>query len=338
MACPDGPHPVAAVAFGPATTYNQNAAFAATIAMNILFVGAGAVGGLFGASLHQHGANVQFLLRPARKAQVDAQGLALELPATTLRIQPRTLSADQLAAPFDLVVLTNKAPALEDVIADIAPAVGQATHILPLLNGLRHLDRLDEAFGRERVLGGIAKTIATQASPTHIRVSNAYSSLTVGARTAGQRAKARAVQQLLAEAGIDAELSEHIMDDMWDKFCRMASLGAANCLLQGTVGEYMRSQAGGRIALQLFRECADTAQAAGHPMHPQAIAGFQRALTNPNSSFNSSMYRDMRAGLPIEGDHLVGDMLRRGEAAGLPCPMLAVADAVLQTYSARRQA
>ncbi|WP_017525424.1 ketopantoate reductase family protein [Pusillimonas noertemannii] len=306
--------------------------------MKILFVGAGAVGTLFGASLHQHGADVQFLLRPARKALVDAEGLTLELPSGTQHIQPRTVAANQLDGGYDLVVLSNKAPALEGVIADITPAVGPATHILPLLNGLRHLDRLDQAFGQERVLGGIAKTIATQLTPTHIRVSNAYSSLTVGARTADQQAKARAAWQLLSQAGIDAELSDGIMDDMWDKFCRMACLGAANCMLQGTVGEYMRSEAGGAIALQLLRECTDTAQAAGHPMHPQAIAGFQRVVTNPNSGFNSSMYRDMRAGLPIEGDHLVGDMLRRGQKAGVPCPMLAVANAVLQTYSARREA
>ncbi len=305
--------------------------------MKTLFVGAGAVGALFGAALHQHGADVRFLVRPARKALIDAEGLTLELPSGEMHVQPRTVTADELDSGYDLIVLTNKAPALESVIADIAPAVGPNTHILPLLNGLRHLERLDEAFGQERVLGGIAKTIATQATPTRIRVGNAYSSLTVGARTPGQQAKARAVWELLSEAGIAAEFSDRIMDDMWDKFCRMASLGAANCLLQGTVGEYMRSQAGGAIALQLLRECTDTAQAAGHPMHPQDIAGFQRALTNPKSSFNSSMYRDMRAGLPIEGEHLVGDMLRRSEAAGLASPMLAVANAVLQTYSAKRE-
>lgn len=306
--------------------------------MKTLFVGAGAVGTLFGAFLHQHGADVHFLLRPARKALVDAEGLTLELPSGKLQIQARSVTADQLEGSYDLIVLTNKAPALESVIHDIQPAFGPNTKILPLLNGLRHLELLDQAFGAERVLGGIAKTIATQLSPTHIQVSNAYSSITIGARQASQQSAAQAVWQLFADAGVSAELSEHIMDDMWDKFCRMAALGAANCLLQGTVGEYMRSQAGGAIALQLFRECTDTAQAAGHPLHPQDIAGFQRALTNPNSSFNSSMYRDMRAGLPIEGDHLVGDMLRRGEAAGVPCPMLAVANATLQTYSANRPA
>jgi len=306
--------------------------------MKILFVGAGAVGALFGAYLHRHGADVHFLLRPARKALVDRDGLTLTLPGETFHIQPSTLTADQLDTSFDLIVLANKAPALEGVLADIAPAVGEKTFILPLLNGLRHLERLDQAFGQERVLGGVARTIATQTSPTEILVSNAHSSISIGARVPAQYSVASAAWKLMSEAGIDIELSDRIMDDMWDKFCRMASLGAANCLLQGTVGQYMRSEAGGQIALQLFRECTDTAQACGHPMHPQEIAGFQRALTNPQSSFNSSMYRDMKAGLPIEGDHLVGDMRRRGEAAGLNCPLLTIADSVLQTYTARLQA
>ncbi|MFA7624345.1 MAG: ketopantoate reductase family protein [Pusillimonas sp.] len=303
--------------------------------MKILIVGAGAVGGLFGSSLHRAGVDVQFLVRPARKAQLDAGGLTVVTPAGEYTFTPRTVVAGDLQPGYDLVILTNKAYALGGVIADVQAAVGPQTWFLPLMNGLRHLDALDEAFGAHRVLGGIAMTIATLADPAHVHVANAYSSITVGARSPGQAEFAQQVWQVLSGAGIEAGLSERVIDDMWDKFCRMASLGAANCLLQGTVGEYMRSRDGGDIALQLFHECTETAQAAGHPMHPQAVAGYQRVLTNPNSSFNSSMYRDMRAGLPIEGEHLVGDMVHRAQAAGVPCSLLTVALAVLETYSGR---
>lgn len=306
--------------------------------MKILIVGAGAVGGLFGASLHRAGADVQFLVRPARKALLDAEGLTVVTPAGEYPFTPRTVVASDLQPGYELVILTNKAYALDGVIADVRAAVGPQTWFLPLMNGLRHLDALDAAFGADRVLGGIAMTIATLADPTHVQVANAYSSITVGARSAGQVEMAQRVWQMLSDSGIETGFSERVIDDMWDKFCRMASLGAANCLLQGTVGEYMRSRDGGDIALQLFHECTETAKAAGHPMHPQAVAGFQRVLTNPKSSFNSSMYRDMRAGLPIEGDHLVGDMVRRAQAAGVPCSLLAVALAVLETYSGRLEA
>lgn len=306
--------------------------------MKILIVGAGAVGGQFGAQLHENGANVHFLLRPARKQLIDAQGLTISWPGGQTQVRPSTLTAAQLTPDFDLIILSNKAYTLDEVIADIKPAVGPDSMVLPLLNGLRHLDALDKAFGQEKVLGGIARTVATLASPTQVQLGNNQGNVSVGARAPSQQAAAQGVWQELTRRQVLAEYSEHIIDDMWDKFCRMASLGAANCLMQGTVGDYMHSDEGGHIALQLLQECTDTAQAAGHPMHPKAIEGFRRVLTSPNSSFNSSMYRDMRAGLPIEGDHLVGDMLRRAQAAGVGCAMLKVANAVLQTYSARRTA
>jgi 2-dehydropantoate 2-reductase len=306
--------------------------------MNILIVGAGAVGGLFGSYLQKHGADVQWLVRSERLAQLQQGGLTVNVPGQSWTVQPRAYTAAQLraaGATFDLVVLTNKAYGLAAVIADIQPLVAANTLILPLLNGLRHLEVLDGAFGAQRVLGGIAKTIATLADANTLQVNSAGSSLTVGARQPEQQAAVAEINRLLADAGILVEDGEQVMAAMWDKFCRMAALGAANCLLQGNVGEYMRSDAGGEVALQLLRECTDTAAASGYPLEAAAISGFQRALTNPKSSFNSSMYRDMGNGLPIEGDHLVGDMLKRAMQAGVECRMLPVAYAVLQTYSAR---
>lgn len=304
--------------------------------MRILMVGAGAVGGLFGSYLHRHGARIDWLVRPARKEQL-ADGLTVKLPDSTFGFNPSLRTRDQLNGSYDLIVLTNKAYSLGGVIEDIRTQVSENTLILPLLNGIRHLDILDAEFGRERVLGGIAKTIATLATPSEVLVNNNFSSLTIGARTTAQRKAVDEIVTLFSRAGISIDDGGHIMFAMWDKFCRMAALGAANCLLQGTVGEYMRSDEGGAIALKLFDECTRTADAGGYPMHPAAIEGFQRALTNPASSFNSSMYRDMCNGLSIEGDHLVGDMLRRARSAGTPCEMLRVADAVLQTYSARNR-
>lgn len=302
--------------------------------MKILIVGAGAIGGLFGGYLERAGLRPMWLVRPARKQQL-AQGLTIRLPDESWSVDPWLVTADELTAPVDLVILTNKAFALDGVMTDIAPAVGPATLILPLLNGLAHLDWLDATFGSERVLGGIAKTVATLADAQTVVVNNALSSLSIGARRPLQMAAVEDIRRCFREAGIRLDDDADIMQAMWDKFCRMAALGAANCLLQGHVGDYMRSQAGGEIALRLFAECTAVAAAAGYPLPEESVRGFQRALTNPKSSFSSSMYRDMQQGLPIEGEHLVGDMLSRAADLGLPSPMLDVANALLQTYSAR---
>tara|TARA_R110000850_G_scaffold277144_2_gene423906 strand:+ start:29539 stop:30459 length:921 start_codon:yes stop_codon:yes gene_type:complete len=304
--------------------------------MKILMVGAGAVGGQFGAYLHESGADVHFLLRPARKEIIDKEGLTLDLPTGKVRIQPRTLTAAELTPNYELIVISCKAYSLDSVINDITHAIGEKTVILPLLNGLQHLELLGQKFGHNRILGGIAKTVATLATPSCIQIKHGPGNITVGARTLEQQANAEAVAATLHAGGVHTYFSEHIMDDMWDKYCLMASLGAANCLLGGAVGEYMRSQAGGEIALQLFKECADTAAASGHPLHPESIERIQQALTNRHSGFSASMYRDMQAGLPVEGDHLVGDMMRRGESLGVACPTLKIAHAVLETYMGRR--
>ncbi|MFG1489105.1 ketopantoate reductase C-terminal domain-containing protein, partial [Oceanospirillum sp. HFRX-1_2] len=179
------------------------------------------------------------------------------------------------------------------------------------------------------------KTVATLSAPWQVKVANAHNSITVGARDSSQEARVAEITELFRNAGLMVESGDAVIGQMWDKFCRMAGLGAANCLLQGNVGEYMKSDRGGEIALQIFEECCQVAAASGHPLAEDSVQSFQRILTNPKSSFNSSMYRDMRNGLPIEGDHLVGDMVARGKALGVATPMLEIAEAVLQVYSRR---
>lgn len=306
--------------------------------MKILMVGAGAVGGLFGSYLHNHpGVELEWLVRPARLQQLQASGLTVVTPDHKRHFAPVLKTREQLQPGYDLIILTSKAYSLDSVIEDIRPIVSAETRILPLLNGLAHLDRLDQVFSPQQVLGGIAKTIATLADPHTVDVNNRFSSVTVGARCPEQQDFVGELSQLLVAAGVTLDDGSDIMAAMWDKFCRMSALGAANCLLQGTVGEYMRSDEGGDIALQLFAECTHTAALSGYPLADEAITGFRRAMTNPKSSFNSSMYRDLCQGLPIEGDHLVGDMLARARQHGMEAPILRVANAVLQTYQARQR-
>ncbi len=303
--------------------------------MKILVVGAGAVGGFFGSHLHRHGVDVDWLVRPARKKQI-ANCLTVRLPNDVMSFHPALKTKTELCTEYDLIILTNKAYSLDSVLSDIHGVVRSDTMILPLLNGLAHLEKLDATFSRAQVLGGIAKTIATLHSPSEIQVFNNASSMTIGARSQAQDRNVASITRLFSEAGITIDNNINIMAAMWDKFCRMAAIGAANCLLKGTVSDYMRSEEGGDIALKLFEECTSTAAASGFPMQPSAITSFQRTITNPDSSFSSSMYRDLCAGLPVEGEHLVGDMLARAKSFGISCEYLIIANAVLQTYSARK--
>ena len=120
----------------------------------ILVLGAGGVGGYFGGRLAQSGAHVTFLVRPARREQLQRDGLRIVSPLGDLTLPVRTVVADELSAGYDLVILTCKAYDLDSSMDAIAPAVQGSCTVLPLLNGLVHLERLDERFGRAQVLGG----------------------------------------------------------------------------------------------------------------------------------------------------------------------------------------
>src|ERR1700747_1091474 len=126
--------------------------------MRVLVVGAGAIGGDFGGRLLQAGRGVTFLVRPRRAAELAAAGLVIKSPAGDVTLKnPPTVQADKLNEKFDIVLLSCKAFDLDDAIKSFAPAVGQQTAIIPLLNGMLHLNVLDGKFGKERVLGGLCE-------------------------------------------------------------------------------------------------------------------------------------------------------------------------------------
>jgi 2-dehydropantoate 2-reductase len=130
--------------------------------MRTLVVGAGGIGGYFGGRLLEANRNVTFLVRPRRAAELADAGLRIRSRRGDVTLAaPLAVLAENIADPFDLVLLSVKAYELEDTMASFAPAVGPETAIVPLLNGMRHLEILDERFGRTRVLGGQCVIAAT---------------------------------------------------------------------------------------------------------------------------------------------------------------------------------
>lgn len=125
--------------------------------MRILIVGAGSTGGFFGAKLASAGRDVTFLVRPQRLSQLEQHGLCVKSPAGDIEIQPQLITSAQIQGPFDIVLLAVKAYALESALRDMEAAVGPDTVILPLLNGMRHMDVIAKQFGADRLLGCVCK-------------------------------------------------------------------------------------------------------------------------------------------------------------------------------------
>ena len=129
--------------------------------MRLLVVGAGSTGGYFGGRLAEAGRDVTFLVRPRRAAQLQERGLQIVSPHDDVTVRPKLVTPDDIDAPYDAVLLAVKAYSLDAAIADFTAAVGPETTIIPMLNGMRHIDILEERFGREVVAGGVCKVAAT---------------------------------------------------------------------------------------------------------------------------------------------------------------------------------
>ncbi len=283
--------------------------------MRILVVGAGATGGYFGGRLLQHGRDVTFLVRERRAAQLARHGLSIrgasgdvDLPA------PATVLASGLKTTYDLIILSCKAYGLAQAMADIAPAVGPQTVILPLLNGMRQLDLLDQRFGAEHVFGGLCFIAATLDEQGVVQHLNDTHGMTFGERDGSASERMQQISALLAGAGFDARPSQTILQDMWDKWIFLASLAGMTCLMRGSVGEIIAAPGGEAAVLAMFEECRAVAERSGHPPGAATLQRSRRILTEAGSSLTASMLRDLRQGYPIEADHVIGDMLQR--AAG----------------------
>lgn len=304
--------------------------------MNILVVGAGAVGGYFGGRLLANGRHVTFLVRPRRAEALQARGLTIKSPTGDLHVpSPPVVLASELREPADVVLLSCKAYDLDDAITSFAPAVGPQTLVLPLLNGLRHLDVLDARFGAERVLGGqcvIATTLAPDGTIVHL---NALQSVTFGVRPSGTSPRVHAIEEALAGCGFDVRLSETIDHEMWEKWVFIAASAGITSLFRAAIGDIVAAENGLALVHRLLDECNAIAAANGHEVRPEVNARTLAMLTAPGSTATASMLRDMEAGARIEGDHIIGDLLARAPDRAAARVLMAVYTGV-KAYEARR--
>lgn len=310
--------------------------------MRILVLGAGATGGYFGGRLAAAGLEVSFLLRPARAACLRAEGLRIRSPLGDLHGRPAVLTAGELAAeaarkPFDLILLSCKAYDLDSAMDAIAPAVGEGTCLLPLLNGLRHYQALDARFGAERVAGGLCFINATLDGQGGILHLDRPARLSFGERASRPpRPQLEALAAGCERAGIDGRLSERIALDAWIKYSFLCALAASTCLLRGSVGQILATEGGAGFLQGIYAECAGVAKAEGEVLPGPAREAALAILLQPGSAQTSSLYRDLLAGRPVEALHIVGDMVARAAAAGLAVPRLEAAWLHLQVYLAAR--
>jgi 2-dehydropantoate 2-reductase len=303
--------------------------------VRILVVGAGAIGGYFGARLAAAGRDVTFLVRDRRAEQLRRSGLVVMSPLGNVDLPtPALVSAKELKSSYGLIIVSSKSYDLDSSIEDFANAMGPNSRVLPLLNGMRHMDVLDARFGPRRVLGGLARISSTLDADGRIHQLGTFNALAFGSRDAGET-PIDDFAHALRVPGFDALLSHDILHEMWEKWVFIAAAASTTSLMRATVGDIVAAGAQD-IAVRLLQECGAIAAANGFPPREAASHTGLGVLTAPNSAFTASMLRDIEQGNRIEADHIVGDLLRRAPKTE-PSALLFTAYAHLRAYEARRR-
>ncbi|QDV32891.1 ketopantoate reductase family protein [Tautonia plasticadhaerens] len=304
--------------------------------MRILVVGAGATGGYFGGRLLEIGRDVTFLVRPGRAAQLAETGLSIASPSGDASLpNPPTALASELRSPYDLVILSCKAYDLAEAVEAIAPAVGPETAVLPLLNGMRHLDALDARLGPGRVLGGscfISARLDESGGVVHV---SDVDRLVFGERPGGRSPRLEAIAEVMGGAKFEAVASDRIQLEMWEKWVFLASLAGLTCLTRSAVGDVVAA-GGTDLAAGLLEECRAVAEAEGYPPRVEAMRAALGRLTDPGSTVSASMLGDLERRGRTEADHILGDLLRRrGGAGGGDRSLLRIALVAVKAAEAR---
>ena len=305
--------------------------------MRILVVGAGAIGGYFGGRMLQAGRDVTFLVRPKRAAELASAGLVIKSPNGDVTLKnPPTVQADKLNENFDLVLLSCKAFDLDDAIKSFAPAVGPRTAILPLLNGMRHLDLLDQRFGANAVLGGLCAIAVTLNENREIVQLAPMQSLGFGERNGQISERVQAIAETMSSGQFGAAASKQVIHDMWEKWVFLASLAASTCTMRAAVGHILAAPGGEDFILGILDECSAVASSEGYSPTGPFFERVKGMLTAEGSQLTASMFRDVKAGAKVEADHIIGDLIARADAAKVPAPKLKIAYTHLKTYENQR--
>jgi 2-dehydropantoate 2-reductase len=303
--------------------------------VRILVIGAGATGGYFGGRLSEAGCDVTFLVRPRRAEQLARDGLVIRSPfGDAVLPAPRTVQATDVRETYDLVLLSCKAYDLEGAIEAFASAVGHETVVLPLLNGMRHFEKLDARFGADRVLGGWCFIVARLEESGAVVHSSDVHGLSFGERNGERTPRVDAIERMMAGARFDSRSSDEISLELWEKWTFLATLAGSTCLARASVGDIVA--AGGiDLILGLLEECRSIAAEAGSPPRPHVLQGFRDRLTAIGSAMTASMLADVERGHRTEADHILGDLARRGSRTDLSRSLLKLAHVAVKSHEAR---
>ena len=286
---------------------------------NILVVGAGSVGGFFGAHLARNNPNVSFLLRPRTCEAVRKNGLTIRSAGNSFTVHPPVSSNPRELPPPDLVILAVKAYDLDEVLDQLEPVLTPRTVVLTLQNGVDIEDRILARLGRDCVVGGVAFIYSRIVEPGVIEHYK-RGAVAVGELMGHKSERVQAIVDLFKQAGIQCQLSEDIRRSKWEKMCWNCVFNPITVLINDRVAKALDHPEMMGVIRQIVGEVAAVSAALKVPLAPD-MAEKTVQVTQSIRDIHTSMYDDWKAGRPSEIDSLNGYVVRKGRELGIPTPV-----------------
>jgi 2-dehydropantoate 2-reductase len=305
--------------------------------MRFLSLGAGAIGGYFGGRLVEGGADVTFLVRERRKAQLLAGGLKIESRFGSFSSPVSTMTASEAQGGlWDVIFVTCKAYDLPSAIDTLRPVMSPSTVILPFLNGFDHIEILNREFGCERVLGGLAKIAATLRPDGVIEHLNDWRDVVFGEQNGEMSPRVSTIKTSFDQTSVLASAVPNIIEIMWEKLVHLATVAGMTSLMRSSVGEIASVAGGSELLIKFLEANAAIASREGFPVSEAFLRQYRHLFRDTTSAYKASMLRDMERHGPVEADHIIGFILDRAARHGLDVTMHRLVYANLKAYEARR--
>lgn len=302
--------------------------------MKILVFGAGALGVYFGGRLLEAGQDVSFFVREKRAEQLKTEGLKINSPEGDFGSENVSIyTSPEQVRQADLLILAVKGYHLDSVIPQVQTVVHQTgAFVLPLLNGMEHLERLQQALGEEKVLGGLATIVATLNNEGHVEHTNATSTLKYGALHSAQTKICAQLEEIHGQLKSTFIKEENILKQMWIKYTFITALSGITSAMQLPSGYIASNPATLNVAKKVVLEMSLLAGKEGIPLTDDEVGRIVKMLLEFKKEATSSMHQDLRKGLPIEIEHLQGGALRYAEKHQVPIPVIETIYGILKPY------
>ncbi len=304
--------------------------------MRIAVVGAGGVGGYYGALLQRSGQEVTYIARGRHLDALRTGGLRVESPLldAPLALPVRAVASPAEAGPADLVLFTVKSYDTAEAAGGLDALLAPDTAVLTLQNGVDNVEVLARAVGRDRVLGGLCQIFCHIAAPGVIRHTGGPRRVVLGELHGNVTPRAQALGAAFAASGVPVEVSGRIVVEMWEKYLFICAQGGMTALTRLPIGVIRSSPPTFAMYLEVAAEVAAVGRAHGVPIPPgerERVRAFAHAL--PADAY-SSLYHDLAAGRRLELEALPGTAIRLGERHGVPTPYCRAIYAALLPHDA----